>query len=184
MPFAISPVHISSDFDYPLSLNNKIEVFIARVNGWQIGPALDFRDNNIPHRGFAQLLIVSSYFEMIGKYRGGFTGENSSYKYFKEGLLYTFPEISPDENDLLKAFYKSVRNGLYHVGMTKSNVILDDSVQGSFGYSHELNYIRISPDRFVEDIQIRFNIFTEELLNPKNVNLRENFEKRFDSDNS
>jgi hypothetical protein len=102
MPFAISPIHIADDFKGALSLDEKIEVFIARVNGWQIQLALEMSERDIPHRGFAQLLIISSYFEMIGKYRDGFVGNYNSFQYFKEGLLFTFPEISPDDNKLLE----------------------------------------------------------------------------------
>lgn len=184
MPFAISPIHNADDFKGALSLDEKIEVFVARVRGWQIQPALDMREMDIPHRGFAQLLIISSYFEMIGKYREGFIGEFKSYQYFKEGLLYTFPDIPSDDKELLEVFYKSVRNGLYHVGMTKSNVIIYDGIPGSFGFHEEMRQILINPDCFVEDISIRFEVFANELRNPNNKALRSNFEQRFDSDNS
>jgi len=184
MSFAISPEHKAEDFEGELSLDHKIDVFIARVRGWQINPALAMRDQKIPHRGFAQLLIVTSYFEMIGKYRAGYTGEHQSGKYFKEGLLYTFPDLPEDERELLDAFYKSIRNGLYHVGMTTPNVIIYDDIPKSFGYHDESGAIAISPDKFVEDIMIRFEDFAKELKDVTNKQLRENFEKRFDSDNT
>ena len=183
MTFAISPEHNSDDFEGELSIDDKIEVFIARVKGWQIQPAMDMREKRIPHRGFAQLLIVTSYFEMIGKYRAGFVGEGSSGKYFKEGLLYTFPDLPEEEKKLLDAFYKSVRNGLYHVGMTKPNVIIFDGIPKSFGYHDESGAIALSPDRFVEDISIRFDAFADELRDKSNEILRSNFQARFDSDN-
>ena len=184
MSFAISPEHNLEDFHGELSLNDKIAIFIARVRGWQIQPALRMRETGIPHRGFAQLLIVTSYFEMIGKYRAGFIGEGDSAKYFKEGLLYTFPDLPEEEKKLLDAFYRSVRNGLYHVGMTRPNVIIFDGIPKSFGFHEESGAIAISPDRFVEDISIRFDIFADELRDERNGALRSNFAARFDSDNS
>lgn len=183
MSFAISPIHYAEDFEGDLSIDEKIEVFIARVKGWQIQPAIDMKEKQIPHRGFAQLLIVTSYFEMIGKYRAGFLDEGKSGYYFKEGFLYTFPELTENEKKLLDTFYISVRNGLYHVGITKPNVIIYDGIPGSFGYNEDLGTLALSPDRFVEDISIRFDSFAEELHNPSNQELRDNFEARFDQDN-
>jgi hypothetical protein len=184
MIFAISPKHTSDQLDHPLTLNEKIEIFIARVQGWQIQPALDMQNHSIAHRGFAQLFIVISFFEMVGKYRAGFIGEGWSAKYFKEGLRWTFPEIKEQDVQVLDAFYSSVRNGLYHLGITKPNVVLIDSVPGSFGFNEELQLLAISPDRFVEDINIRFQAYAIELQNPANAEIRAAFEKRFDDNDS
>ena len=64
LSFAISPDHKAEDFEGELTLDQKIEIFISRVKGWQIKPALDMKESKIKHRGFAQLLIITSYFEM------------------------------------------------------------------------------------------------------------------------
>jgi len=182
MSFAISPKHTSEQFDHPPNLDEKIEIFIARVQGWQIQPALDMQSHSIAHRGFAQLLIVISFFEMVGKYRAGFIGEGRSAKYFKEGLHWTFPEIDERDMQILDSFYTSIRNGLYHMGLTRPNVIIIDAIPGSFGFNEEHQALAISPDRFVEDINIRFCAYAEELRNPANTALRDAFEKRFDDD--
>ena len=184
MSLAISPEHNADDFEGEFTLDQKIEVFISRVKGWQIQPAIEMCKEKIPNRGFAQLLIVSSYFEMLGKYLAGFIGEGYSRKYFKEGFLYTFFDLPEDEKNLLDAFYMSVRNGLYHVGMTSPNVIIYDGIPGSFGFHEETGAISLYPDRFVEDISIRFEEFAEELRNENNAELRANFKKRFEDDNT
>lgn len=184
MAFAISPKHRLEEFPDGLTLDDKIQVFIARVRGWQIQPALDMAKRKIPHRGFAQLLIVVSYFEMVGKYRSGYVGEGQSKRYFKEGLIFTFSDIPIGEEELLDEFYRGIRNGLYHVGMTRPNVILHDGIPGSFAFNESLGALVISPDRFVEDISIRFEAFAAELSDPSNAELRANFEKRFDSENT
>jgi len=183
MSFAISPDHKSEDFKGGFTLDQKIEVFISRVKGWQIRPALSMIECKIKNRGFAQLLIVISYFEMIGKYRDGYIGEGKSAKYFKDGLVYTFIELTEAETSLLTAFYKGVRNGLYHTGMTAPYVIIFDDIPKSFGYNEEIGAIAISPDRFVQDIAIRFDDFAKDLTNKGNEKLRNNFEARFDNDN-
>jgi len=184
MKFAISPIHTTDDFPGPLTLDQKIEVFVARVKGWQIQPAIDMRDQAIPHRGFAQLAIVVSYLEMVGKYRAGFVGDRESGKYFKQGMLYTFHDIPESEIELPDAFYDQVRNGLYHLGVTMPNVMLLDIDSGSLAFNKKIGGLIISPDRFVNDIAIRFDAFSAELRNPENEELRKNFEARFDYDNS
>lgn len=168
--------------DRPLSLDEKIEFFVRRTIYLQIQPAIDMQSRNIPNRGFAQLLIVLSIFEMIGKYRAGFVGESESPKYFKEGLRWTFYEISDAEVALLDTFYKSVRCGLYHIGMTRPNVYLVSGKPGSFGFMATTNMLAIDPDLFVDDIRIRFEAYAKELRDPVNSELRLAFEHRFNDD--
>jgi len=181
--FAISPIHTTLDFPDGWTIENKIDIFTARIEGWQIGIAKEMIRNRIPHRGFALLHIVFSYFEMIGKYIDGYIGNDKSKYYFGKGIQATFG-VSPNEEALFKLLYSSVRNGLYHIGMTKINVMLRDDIPGSIGYNPDRNILAICPDRLVEDLDIRFHDYTKELKNPHNDKLRKNFEKRFDYDNA
>ena len=181
--FAISPKHTTLDFPNGWTLEDKIDVFAARIEGWQIGIAKEIIQKDIDHRGFALLHIVFSYFEMLGKYLDGYIGRESK-KYFRKGVKATFPEIGTEEEIFLDLLYSSVRSGLYHVGMTKINVVLIDNISGSIGFNAESKLLAISPDRLVEDLDIRFHQYLGELRNPTNVKLRENFERRFDYDNS
>jgi hypothetical protein len=180
MTFAISPRHSFEDFEGPWTLGQKIELFYERVKGWQIGPAIEMGRLQVFGRGFAQLALVMSYFEMIAKYANGFLGDGSSAYHFKIGLRRTFPQISDKETKLMDAFYSKVRSGLYHDGMVQIPVVLYDEIPGSFGYNEDKDLLVFSPDKFVEDVSIKFEEFTSELRNPENVDLRSNFEKRFD----
>ena len=187
MSFAISPIHNLEDFPEGLTLDNKIEVFIARVEGWLLGPAREMIAMGVGYRGFALLSMVTSYFEMIAKYADGFTEERKSGHYFKRGLQLVFPEMElPDAEDLLSALYSRVRNGLYHVGMTKPGVVLvdPDFGPGSIAYEEEGGTVAVAPDTLVEDLSIHFNGFTKALRDPADQILRTNFERRFDSDNN
>ena len=175
---------LHSGSDRPLSLDEKIEFFVRRTVRLQIQPAIDMQSRDIPNRGLAQLLIVLSIFEMIGKYRAGFVGEGESAKYFKEGLRWTFHEISDAEVALLDTFYKSVRCGLYHAGMTRPNVYLVSGRPGSFGFMAAMNMLAIDPDLFVDDVRIRFEAYASELRDPGNSKLRLAFERRFNDDDS
>jgi|SRR3990170_562984 len=103
MPFSISPKHNIEDFPSGLMLDDKIEVFIARVEGWLIGPTMEMISKGISYRAFALLSIVTSYFEMIGKYTDGYVGKHRSGHYFKHGMKLVFPDMTlPDGEDLLE----------------------------------------------------------------------------------
>lgn len=182
--FAISPKHTTLDFQDHWTLEDKIEVFIARIEGWQIGIAQEIIQKDIAHRGFALLLIVFSYFEMIGKYLAGYIGDDKSSFYFRKGVKATFPEIGAEAEAFLTVLYKSVRNGLYHLGMTKINVQLRDDIPSSIAFHPGMEQVAICPDRLVNDLAIRFRDYATELQDPRNENIRRNFEVRFDYDNS
>ena len=69
MTFAISPHYTTDHFPHgPREVDQKILVFLDRVEGWQLGVADYLVKNQVGYRGFALLLIVVSYFEMIGRY--------------------------------------------------------------------------------------------------------------------
>jgi len=186
MSFAISPIHNLEDFPQGLTLDDKIEVFIARVDGWLFGPAKDMISIGIGYRGVALLVMVISYFEMIAKYEDGFIGERMSGHYFKRELKLVFPEMTiPDDEEPISAFYWRIRNGMYHMGMTKPKIILvdPDFGPGSIGYEEITGMIAVAPDTLVEDLAIHFTHFAELLINQDNNTLRANFERRFDIDN-
>ncbi|MCI0562351.1 MAG: hypothetical protein MN733_28025, partial [Nitrososphaera sp.] len=114
----------------------------------------------------------------------GYVGDGASRSNFKKGVRLTFPEIEADEEKFLNELYQSVRNGLYHLGMTKINVALRCDIPGSIGFNPERSLLMICPDRLVQDLDIRFQSFAADLRDPKNIQLRKNFELRFDYDNS
>jgi len=192
MIIALSPKHTTEDFKNGWNLDDKIEVFIARVEGWQLGIARDMIERNIPGRQFAILMIVMSYFEMIAKYRDGFIeeakgrrrGEGKSAHFFKEGLKDVFPDMALPEDELvLSGIYESVRNGLYHAGGTRSNVILTDKTLNTIGYNAITGAIAIDPDLMVKELLRHFVQFASKLRDQANASLRANFEARFDVDN-
>lgn len=180
---AISPIHSTDDFPEGFTIEDKIDIFVARIEGWQLGIAQALIENNIPHRGFALLHIVVSLFEMIGKYRAGFIGEGRSKYFFREGAKYIFKQDLAEDEEFFNQMYTNIRNGLYHIGMTSSQVLLYDDIPGSIGYQQATGAITVSPDKFVRDLHIRFRDYISELRDSNNVGLRENFEARFDDDN-
>ena len=180
MIFSLSPRHTSEDFKGGWTLDDKIEVFIARIEGWQLGVAQEMVDKKIAHRELALLHILFSYFEMIGKYQDGYLEERKSRYYFREGVRATFPEVEPEDEKFLENLYTSVRNGLFHAGMPRSNVILSSEAPGSLGHKIGTNFLVINPDMLVQDLQMRFSEYASQLRDKTNVELRSKFEARFD----
>ena len=115
---------------------------------------------------------------MIGKYLSGYVGDGGSRSNFKKGVKATFPEVGAEEEIFLNTLYKSVRSGLYHIGMTKINVMLRCDMPGSIGFNSERKILVICPDRLVKDLDIRFHNYVTELRDPKNLELRKNFESK------
>lgn len=105
---------------------------------WLIGPGMEEIGKGISHRAFVLLWTVTSYFEMIGKYADGYLGTGKSGHYFKHVLKPVIRDMAlPDSEDLRDGPCDRVRNGLYHVGMTKRRFLQGDAtaVPGSVGYN-------------------------------------------------
>lgn len=123
MTLAISPKHTSDDYPIGMTVEDKIEVFEARVNGWQLDIAQSLVDNQVPHSDFAKLHIVINLFEAIGKYRSGYTKKFDSKRFFKEGMCYVYKENQGKEiEEAFNFIYQRIRNGLYHIGLTMPGV--------------------------------------------------------------
>ena len=184
LKYFISPRHTADQFRDGWTLDDKLEVFIARVEGWQLGVARRMIEKDIEGRELALLLILTSYFEMIGKYVEGYIGNDQSRHFFKRGLREVFHDIEPTEAELMNSLYENLRCGLYHAGRPGSNVILNDAAPGAIGYQQKHDLIMISPTTMLEDIEIHFRSLAEALRNATNSSLRSNVEKRFDHDNA
>ena len=160
----ITPNFQHSDFHWPLSLDDKIEIFLDRTIGWQLGIADKIingeRDDQgnivsrgIPHSGFAVLHIVLSYFEMIAKYQDGFAQDGKSAQYFKKGVSSVFPQIQnyPQDivNGLLDILYRGARCGLYHSGMTDPKVMLTGDIDVAMLFDPQNQRLIINPHLLV-----------------------------------
>jgi len=182
MAIAISPNFRDTNFPTGMSLEQKIDVFSDRVEGWQIRIAQQCADN-IPHSGFAVLHIVFSYFEMIAKYQDGFIEEGKSEKYFNKGFASVFPNSpspAPDvKSKILKKLFKDVWCGLYHSGITGPNIELSGDFFFSVTFVSPPDKIQINPHKLVPDILQHFQSYIIELRDPTNTELRQNFAARF-----
>ena len=184
MSYAISPHHMADEFTG--AFDQKVEFFVDATKGWRLGVAKSMREKGVPECGFAQVAIVASYFEMIAKYRDGFTEWSKSEHYFNEGVKRVFPEIgkfpAQARKTLLTLLYDRVRCGLYHSGMTGKGVILSWDAPAAVGYDSEKDTAIINPDLLADRLLHDLSVYESELKDVNNTELRANFERRFDSD--
>ena len=183
MRYLLSPNHFADQFKNGWTFSDKVDVFEARIQGWQLDVAWNLAKLDIQNNQIAIIHLVSSYFEMIGKYIEGFLEDGSSQRYFKIGLRNVFPDLGEQEEIFMKSIYRNLRCGLYHLGRPAANVILNDDAPGAIGYNEENGLIMISPTKLLGDIQANFNAYMKGLRHTSNPHLRENFEARFDHDN-
>lgn len=157
---------------------HKLRLFQEQIQGWILDVLKEIQTNGIKHSGFAMLAIIMVYFENIQKFKNGYDKEGSSEIMFTEGLKWVYPELSNNNyyEVLLKLIYKECRSGMYHVGLTGTQIVLDCSIL--YGISIVNGSIKICPSKLVDDVQKHFNKYITELTYRSNQDLRSNFEKR------
>ena len=185
-----------TDLAWPITIEQKIEIFCQQIWGWQLHVA-DLIANGgsahegnaevrrIGHSGFAVLHICLSYFETIGHYRA--PANQGSRESFKAGVQAVLPELQrvPEEarKRLLKVLYQNARCGLYHNSRTCRGVGLGQPPNGeAIAYDPDARLLVISPERLPHTLKCHLERYRMELLDPINTDARQNFEHRFDKD--
>ncbi len=104
----ISPRHSNAQSTVPkdLSLDEKIEIVIARVEGWWLEVACEMIRKDMARRRLAILHIVTGCFEMKAKFQKGCVGKGESRSYFNAGIRLIFPEASTWPKHLEKEMIK------------------------------------------------------------------------------
>lgn len=175
------------------TLDRRIDVFEARMWGWQLhvadliinggqGHAGNARIEPLPHAAFAALQVALVYFEAIAKYEAGYTGKESR-KYFIDGLLSVFPKVatlpSKSTERLLNSLYEGARCGLYHMSMTAPGIALARTGQ-ALSFSDMPPTIVIDPHVLIPELKIHFGKYIARLRDPTESTLRRNFVKCFE----
>jgi len=152
----------------------KVRLFQEQIQGWVINVVRDIIQKQIPHADFAILSILLSYFENIAKFTDGYNRYDDSGLYFGKGIKYVYPRKL--QKKTIKLLYEQARNGMYHMGLTGPKVELNCLISSGFVYKR--NRFVICPKKLFEEIQKHFNKYCENLKNPQNSKLRQNFEIR------
>jgi hypothetical protein len=196
----VTPKRRFKDLPKEITLNDKIEIFYERIDGWKFdiadqlinGRVVKDERGNIsvegsPHAAYAVLNIVLSYFEMIAKYADGYLDMHESEPYFKKGVRMVFPESETANQDsvetLLDTLYHGARCGLYHVGLTYTNIFLEGGEAPPISFRSN-GTVYLNPHKLVQTMRAHFNSYINQLRDVNNLDLRQNFEKRFDKDTS
>ena len=137
----VEPQPLADSLPQPRSTSDWLRLFQARVDVWQLGPAVQMlkqmesrpRSTVWFHSAYALLHITISYFELIGKIiKISNMEEGRPPKFYvsgkdaTKGFCDVFPEIDRQfERKHIKDAVKRLRNGLYHLGYTKNNLTID-----------------------------------------------------------
>jgi hypothetical protein len=175
----ISPKFQDTDFVWPPSLNQKIDIFEDRVQGWQLSIAESCRTVS-EHSGYGVLHIITSYFEMIAKYLEGFAARGQSEEYFRKGALAVLPETAATSDTVLKHLYEGLRCGLYHGGMTTPRILISWGADHPMLPSADGELLLLNPELLLNRMTAHFSGYVSDLRNTANHDLRTRFEKRFD----
>jgi len=198
--------HRDTDITWPPpTIEEKVEIFYERALGWQLhiadlvangghplGTACSV--NRLEHSDFAVLQICLSYFETVGHYQGppkppdGKTKKEKEGYFFKEGVRAVFPRLLADCGEavegLLDRLYVGARCGLYHNSLTVPGVgVGKPPGDAPIAYDPDSRCLAISTKRLTGALKRHLEEFRTQLLDRGNVELRHNFERRFNEDN-
>lgn len=165
-----------------LDLDQLIQQFENRTRHWILNYAGYLIDANSPQisndSGFAVLMILNAYPEMIAQLHGKSGDKESLYR---EGLQEIFPRIPDEDLDkVAKTLYPYLRSALAHMGFISERVIL------SLDYPNltlcrdpkDRICIIVNPNEWYDQIMAHFQRYLTDLRNEANEELRNNFLKR------
>ena len=170
--FAIDEKNNNSELD-PNNINDKITIYERQVRGWFLDRATRLVKGN--YNGFIVLMICMSYLEGVEQYRQGRSSNNDSNNTFRRALHRIYPNQYND-NDL-RNLYRESRVGLFHDGMVRGNVIINNGFSSSLSF--ENGNIKISPKKLLDDIKEDFKKYIEDLKNIQNNELRQNLDNMY-----
>jgi hypothetical protein len=157
------------------SLDDMRDLFECRVDVWQLGPAVailkqieaqePYSSSIWAHTAYALMAIVFTYFEMIGKSLNPGSGPKNTAT---SDFVYGFRDVYPAFNSLpdVKEFWNRARNGLYHLGYTKGDLIIHNKPSrwpDDFCVDSGLYYV--NPHGLTRTIVSHFPTFMERLRN-------------------
>jgi hypothetical protein len=200
----ISPRHTRDQFPNPLTLEEKIEVFHARIDGWQLEVAdrcingwsengrqcISATDQDgkpapyIPDSGWAVMQITLSYFETIAIFKYCLLmDKTSSSVRFKKGVEDVFPVECHAHKDFPNWLFNEFRTSMYHAWLKNSPISIkhtDDTTVFHFRGTQPETVV-IDPHNFVKALRRHLENYISELRDPVNVDLRGTFVTAYDA---
>lgn len=160
----------------PNCIDDKITIYERQVNGWFLDRAseLIIGTNN----GFIVLMVAASYIEGAQQYINGVTSNGRSKEFFRQGLTRIF-ELNDIPETLINKFYRDVRCGLFHNGMSGDLVIISREFLIPIKFTQTPTTIEINPELFLLKIKRDFSDYIQTLRNHNNVTERVKFGQMF-----
>lgn len=143
----------------PRNVNHKIEIYERQVKGWFLIPATNLTKYKNRNKGFIVLMICLSYLEGIEQYRRGQNSNGNSRRFFVSAMERLYP--NEFQNHHLEDFYSEARCGLFHNGMVRGKIIINNGFQKSIEFNG--GDIKVSPAKFLKDIRDDFENYLQEL---------------------
>lgn len=151
------------------AVETKVAIYEDRVRGWFLDCAARLQADH--NAGFVVLMVAVSYLEGNEQYRRGSTSKRKSEAYFVAALLRVCPQL--DEKQAAR-FYKDVRCGLFHDGMTKRGIGIENRLPQALQVD-EAGRLLVSPNKLLDAVVSDFASYVDQLLDASNQKLRENF---------
>ena len=204
----LAPMALINHLKRPWTLSDKILVFDCRVEVWHLGVAVQMLqqiestpapDSIWAHAAYGMIAVAFSYFEMIGKTLNptskpsGTAGEDFNWGFCDAYPAYGSSGRYDDASvPVVKEFRNRVRNGMYHLAATKSDLLIHNSpeqistkdfdVIRQTDDTRTVNYYCVNPHAMVRTVVDHFPTFIQRLLdpNPRYDLMRERFQEFFD----
>jgi len=141
----------------PANVYHKIDIYERQVRDWFLNPAKTFVKSK--DKKFIALMVCLSYLEGVEQFRRGQSSNNQSRSFFVSAISRIYPNKFLVQD--LKDFYSEARCGLFHNGMVKGKIIINNRFLESLNFSG--NDIEVSPTKFLRDIVQDFDNYVNEL---------------------
>lgn len=161
----------------PENVFDKIKIYERQVKGWFLEPTLNLVKYKPKNKGFLVVMTCLSYIEAIEQYKTGTSSINNSQGFFINGINKLYPNHFQENQ--IRRLYNQARCGLFHDGMVKGQIIINNDFETSISFQE--NDIKINPKRFLNDVINDFNNYIETLHN--DFEAREKFDKMFSNIN-
>jgi hypothetical protein len=155
------------------NIDHKITIYERQVKDWFLIPATNLTKYKNKNKGFIVLMICLSYLEGIEQYRKGQNSNGQSKFFFVSVMERIYP--NKFQNHELEDFYSEARCGLFHNGMVRGRIIINNEFQKSIEFVE--SNIKISPSKFLKDIKEDFENYLQELRT--NEESRNTFDKMY-----
>lgn len=171
------------------SLEKKIDVFEDQMRGWLLDHAHCVASNSTTsgqHAGFTILALCLVYVESIACFLRGETSDNKSREFFDVGLTAIFSDLSPvNLAAFSREFYRQVRCGLLHQGLTRGKVAITRGTSAALAISldstNTLQQAVIDPWLFLQHVDAHLTMYLAQLRDPEQHDVRNAFERWFDA---